>query len=62
MSIYILPILFLFVFAYAMRKKINAYDTFVNGAKKSIPLVVGPYKHQPTLYNCMFFPIHLELI
>lgn len=49
MSIYILPILFLFVFAYAMRKKINAYDTFVNGAKKSIPLVVDIFPFVATI-------------
>ena len=40
MSLYILPILFLFIFLYAHAKKVNCYDTFISGAKKSIPLVV----------------------
>lgn len=40
MSVYILPIIFLFVFSYSTFKKVNSYDTFVRGAKKSIPLVI----------------------
>ena len=45
MSLYILPILFLFIFLYAHAKKVNCYDTFINGAKKSIPLVVDIFPY-----------------
>ncbi len=40
MSAYILPILFIFLFAYCLHKKINTYDGFVAGAKGAIKLVV----------------------
>ena len=36
----ILPILFLLLFAYCLYKRINAYETFVKGAKGAIKLVV----------------------
>lgn len=39
-SEYILPIIFISIFCYAKHKKVSCYDTFVKGAKKSIPLVV----------------------
>lgn len=45
MSIYILPIIFIFVFCYAFCKKVNAYETFVKGAKKAIPLVVDIFPY-----------------
>ena len=40
MSAYILPVLFIALFCYAKYKKVNCYDSFIKGAKKSIPLVV----------------------
>ena len=40
MSVYILPIIFLFVFVYSIFKKMNTYDTFVKGAKGAIRLCV----------------------
>ena len=40
MSAYILPILFIALFCFCKFKKVNTYNTFVNGAKKAIPLVV----------------------
>ena len=45
MSDYILPIIFIFIFCYAKRKKVNTYHTFVQGAKKSIPLVVDIFPY-----------------
>ena len=45
MSGYILPILFIGLFCYAKYKKVNCYDTFVKGAKKSIPLVVDIFPY-----------------
>ena len=45
MSLYILPILFLFIFVYSHFKKVNTYDTFIQGAKKSIPLVIDIFPY-----------------
>lgn len=39
-SVYILPIIFLLLFAYCTIKRINTYDHFVKGAKGAIKLVV----------------------
>ncbi|MBQ8443900.1 MAG: spore maturation protein [Clostridia bacterium] len=49
MSAYILPILFIFIFCYAKYKKVHIYDTFVRGAKKSIPLVVDIFPFIATI-------------
>lgn len=45
MSIYILPLLFVSTFIYAKVKKVNVYNSFVAGAKKSVDVVLGilPY-------------------
>ena len=40
MSEYILPILFVGLFAYCIYKRVNTYDHFVKGAKGAIKLVV----------------------
>lgn len=45
MSMYILPILFVLLFAYCFYKKINTYDTFVKGAKGAIRLVVDIFPY-----------------
>lgn len=45
MSIYILPLLFIFILLFCLYKKVNCYDTFVIGAKKSIPLVVDIFPY-----------------
>ena len=45
MSVYLLPIFILFTFVYAKIKKVNVYNSFITGAKQSVPLVVSilPY-------------------
>ena len=40
MTVYILPAIFIFIFIYCLFKKVNTYDTFVQGAKGAIPLVI----------------------
>lgn len=45
MSIYILPVLFILVFIYARIKKINSYQSFINGAKGAIPLVIDIFPY-----------------
>lgn len=49
MSAYIIPIIFIFIFCYAKHKKVSCYDTFVKGAKKSIPLVVDIFPYIATI-------------
>ncbi len=49
MSAYIIPVLFISLFCYAKYKKINAYDTFVKGAKKAIPLVIDIFPFIATI-------------
>ena len=49
MSIYILPIIFIGIFVYCLFKKINTYDTFVNGAKGAIPLVLSIFPYIATI-------------
>lgn len=39
MSAYILPVLIIILFVYANIKKVNTYQTFVNGAKSSLDLI-----------------------
>lgn len=41
MSIYILPAIFICLFGYCYYKKVNVYQTFIDGAKKSVPLVIS---------------------
>jgi len=41
MSVFIIPVLILFVFVYAFFKKVNTYQSFVEGAKAALRLVVG---------------------
>jgi len=44
-SLYILPLLFIAIFIYAKTQKVNAYTSFVTGAKQSINLIfdIFPY-------------------
>lgn len=49
MSSYILPLIFLALFCFCYVKKVNTYDTFVKGAKKSISLVVDIFPYIATI-------------
>ncbi len=49
MSNYILPILFIGLFVFCLIKKINTYDTFVEGAKGAIKLVVSIFPYIATI-------------
>lgn len=49
MSIYLLPVLILLTFVYAQSKKVNVYNSFINGAKQSIPLVVSIFPYLVTI-------------
>lgn len=49
MSVYILPILFIFVFIYSYRKKVNTYETFISGAKGAIRLAIDIFPYIATI-------------
>lgn len=41
MSNYIIPIIIIFLFIFCKFKKVDTYDTFIEGASKSLPLVAN---------------------
>lgn len=49
MSNYLLPILILATFVYAKIKKVNVYNSFINGAKQSMGLVVSIFPYLVTI-------------
>lgn len=49
MSIYLLPVLILATFIYAKLKKVNVYNSFINGAKQSIGIVVSIFPYLVTI-------------
>ena len=49
MSVYLLPVFILLTFIYAKHKKINVYNSFTNGAKQSIGIVVSIFPYLATI-------------
>lgn len=49
MSVYLLPVLILFIFVYAKSKKVNVYNSFINGAKQSVGIVVSIFPYLVTI-------------
>ena len=49
MSNYLLPIFILLTLIYAKTKKINVYNSFINGAKQSVGLVVSIFPYLTTI-------------
>lgn len=45
MSVYILPVLILFLFSYSFFKKVNVYKSFVEGAKGAFELVLDIFPY-----------------
>ena len=50
-SLYILPVLILLIFVFALLRQFNAYDAFVGGAKEGLSLFVTLF---PSLLAMMF--------
>lgn len=44
-TVYIIPVLFIFVFLYAMIKKVKLYDGFAEGVKEAIPLILSIFPY-----------------
>ena len=49
MSVYLLPFFILLTLVYAKVKKVNVYNSFITGAKQSIPLVVSIFPYITTI-------------
>ena len=49
MSVYILPVIFIAIFIYCLIKKVNTYNTFIDGAKGAIKLVVSIFPYIATI-------------
>ncbi len=45
MSVYILPVLLIFLFVYAFFKKVNVYKTFIDGAKGAFKLCLDIFPY-----------------
>lgn len=50
MSAYIVPVLIILLFIYANYKKVNTYETFVNGAKSSLNLIFDIFAYVVAIF------------
>lgn len=50
MSKYIIPILFLIIFVYAVIKKVKPYDAFTQGAKSAVPFAVSVFPYLVSIF------------
>ena len=50
MSKYFIPILFLFIFVFAIIKKVKPYDAFVQGAKNALPFACSIFPYLATIF------------
>ena len=51
MAVYIIPIFIVFVLVFSLFKKINAYDSFVAGAKQSIDLCINTFPYLVAIFS-----------
>ena len=51
MAIYIIPIFIIFVLVFSLVKKINAYDSFVSGAKQAIDLCINTFPYLVAIFS-----------
>ena len=50
MSVYLIPILFIFIFVFALFKKVKPYDAFTFGAKSAIPFAVNIFPYLVSIF------------
>lgn len=50
MSKFFIPVLFLFVFIYALFKKVKPYDAFTSGAKSAVPFAVNVFPYLVSIF------------
>ncbi len=51
MASYIIPVFILFVLAYSVIKKINAYDCFVSGARSAVDLCISTFPYLVAIFS-----------
>ena len=51
MAIYIIPIFIIFLLIYSLIKKINAYDSFVEGSKQAIDLCINTFPYLVAIFS-----------
>ena len=51
MAIYIIPVFIIFVLIFSLFKKINAYDSFVGGAKQAIDLCINTFPYLVAIFS-----------
>lgn len=50
MSKYIIPVLFVLIFAFALIKKVKPYDAFTEGAKSAIPFAMSVFPYLASIF------------
>jgi len=51
MAIYIIPVFIIFVLIISLIKKVNAYDSFVSGAKQAIDLCINTFPYLVAIFS-----------
>lgn len=51
MAIYIIPVFIIFLLIYSLIKKINAYDSFVEGAKQAVDLCINTFPYLVAIFS-----------
>ncbi len=51
MAIYIIPIFIIFILIFSFFKKINAYDSFVGGAKQAVDLCINTFPYLVAIFS-----------
>lgn len=51
MAIYIIPIFIIFILIFSLFKKINAYDSFVGGAKQAVDLCINTFPYLVAIFS-----------
>ena len=51
MAIYIIPAFIIFILLYSLIKNINAYDSFVDGAKQAIDLCISTFPYLVAIFS-----------
>ena len=50
MAVYIIPFFIIFILIYSFFKKINAYDSFVDGAKQAVDLCINTFPYLVAIF------------
>ncbi len=51
MAIYIIPVFIIFLLIYSLVKKINAYDSFVEGARQAVDLCINTFPYLVAIFS-----------